>query len=253
MSFKEVKELRKNGRLDEALIMAQADLEADSSNVWNKRSISWVYYEFAKKNSHIKGYDSFINYFDKIVTLELEESDARMLHENLAIQLGKLVYDIFKVKDFDSEKINTLFEKSKQLIIGKPSDANSFLIKAFLKGNKIWKNIDRVFSHFGFDSFQDKDYLSEEFNGKAILSTVEKYYNAYSKNLIDLSKDGFTSPGLPYNFMMEFLPKLDAIIEKHPEYQFLPYFKAKMLIFLNRRDEVLEAFLPFAKQKKNDF
>ena len=97
MSFKEVKELRTCGKIDEALIMAQADLEADSSNVWNKRSISWVYYEFAKKNSNINGYDAFINYFDKIIALELEESDAKMLHENLAIQLGKLVYDIFKV------------------------------------------------------------------------------------------------------------------------------------------------------------
>ena len=253
MSFKEVKELRTSGKIDEALIMAQADLEADSSNVWNKRSISWVYYEFAKKNSNINGYDAFINYFDKIIELELEESDAKMLHENLAIQLGKLVYDVFRVKDFDIEKINNLFEKSKQLLIGKPSDANSFLIKAFLKGNKIWKNIDRVFSHFGFDSFQDKDFLSEEFNGKAILSTVEKYYNAYSKNLIDMSKDGFTSPGLTQHEMLEFLPKLDDVIKNHPEYQFLPYFKAKMLIFLNRKDEVLDAFLPFAKRKKSEF
>ena len=53
MSFKEVKELRTCGKIDEALIMAQADLEADSSNVWNKRSISWVYYEFAKNNSEL--------------------------------------------------------------------------------------------------------------------------------------------------------------------------------------------------------
>jgi tetratricopeptide (TPR) repeat protein len=253
MSFKEVKELRTNGRLDEALIMAQADLEADSSNVWNIRSISWVYYEFAKKNSNVNGYDTFINYFDKTIALELEESDAKMLHENFAIQLGKLVYDIFKVKELDVEKVNTLFEKSKQLLISKPSDANSFLIKAFLKGNKIWKNLDRIFDHFGFDSFQDKDYKSEEFNGKAILSTVEKYYNAYSKYLIDMSKDGFTSPGVSQHFMMEFMPKLDSMIVSHPEYQFLPYFKAKMLIFLNRKDEVLETFLPFAKRKKSEF
>ena len=253
MSFKEVKELRTCGKIDEALIMAQADLEADSSNVWNKRSISWVYYEFAKKNSNINGYDAFINYFDKIIALELEESDAKMLHENLAIQLGKLVYDILKVKEFDVEKINTLFEKSKLLLINKPSDANSFLIKAFLKGNKIWKNIGVIFIHFGFDLFQDKDYISEEFNGKAILSTVEKYYNAYSKYLIDMSKDGFTTPGLTQYFMLEFIPKLELMISSHPEYQFLPYFKAKMLIFLNRKDEVLEAFLPFAKRKKSEF
>ena len=131
MSFKAVKELRTTGKLEEALVMAIADLEADATNVWNIRSISWVYYEFAKKNSNINGYDAFINYFDKIIALELEESDAKMLHENLAIQLGKLVYDILKVKEFDVEKINTLFEKSKLLLINKPSDANSFLINLY--------------------------------------------------------------------------------------------------------------------------
>ena len=68
-----------------------------------------------------------------------------------------------------------------------------------------------------------------------------------------MSKDGFTSPGLTQHEMLEFLPKLDDVIKNHPEYQFLPYFKAKMLIFLNRKDEVLDAFLPFAKRKKSEF
>jgi hypothetical protein len=253
MSFKEVKELRINGKLDEALIMALTDLEVDSTNVWNKRSIGWVFYDFAKKNSNLDSYDTFINYYDKIIALELDQSDVIMLHEKLAIQLGKLVYDIFKSNELDFEKINVLFEKSKLLLINKPSDANSFLIKAFLKGNKIWKNIGFIFNYFGFDLFQDKDYISEEFKGKAILSTVEKYYNAYSKYLIEMSKDGFTTPGLTQYFMLEFIPKLDLMISSHPEYQFLPYFKAKMLIFLNRKDEVLEAFLPFAKRKKDEF
>jgi hypothetical protein len=50
-----------------------------------------------------------------------------------------------------------------------------------------------------------------------------------------------------------FLPKLDAIIEKHPDYQYPPYFKAKLLLSLGNDENVLSAFLPFAKQKRNDF
>ena len=253
MSFKAVKELRTSGKLEEALVMALADLEVDSANVWNIRSISWVYYEFVKSNASVLNYEPFLSYIQKIMDLEIEGDDAIMLHENIAFQIGKMVYAVYKEQEVDFNKIDTLFAISKNLIIGKPSKSNSSLIKAFLKGGKSWPKLIDFIDFFGFDSFQESDFQPEEYNGRAISSTVEKYYNAYSKNLIDMSKDGFTSPGLPQNFMLEFLPKLNAVIEKNPEYQFLPYFKAKMLIFLNRKDEVLEAFLPFAKRKKSEF
>lgn len=253
MSFKEVKELRTSGKLIEALNMAKDDLQADPSNVWNKRSISWVYYEFLKSNAQLESYDEFLINFNHIIELDLDQDEAKMLHESTAMQLGKLIYACFNQNNVNVEKIDELFEKLKLLHIGKPSDANSFLIKACLKGNKSWKNFNKIFDHFGFDSFQEKDFLSEEYQGKAILSTVEKYYNAYSKFLIDISKDGFTSPVIPQQLMLEFLPRLNAMIASHPEYQFLPYFKAKMLIFMGRKDEVIEAFLPFAKRKKSEF
>jgi hypothetical protein len=49
------------------------------------------------------------------------------------------------------------------------------------------------------------------------------------------------------------LPKLDALIEKHPKFVYPPYFKAKLLLALGSNDNVLSAFLPFAKQKRNEF
>ena len=253
MSFKEVKELRINGKLEEALILANSDLASDPSNVWNIRSISWVYYDFLKINSNIHNYTTFIEYLEKIFSLELQVDDLKMLHENIAIQIGKIIYSIFNEKDIDSNKVDRLFELTQKLAIGKPSNAHSFLIKAFLKGTKKWSKINNFFDFIGFNSFQENDFKSEEFNGRAISSVVEKFYNGYAKNLIDLSKDGFTSLGIIQLLIIEFLPKLDLIIEKHPEFQFLPYFKAKMLILMNRKEEVLETFLPFAKRKKNEF
>jgi hypothetical protein len=176
-----------------------------------------------------------------------------MLHENVAIQIGKLVYNIFKEKEVDFEKIDKLFEYYKKLSIGKPSNANSFLIKAFLKGSKNWPKINKFFDYLGFESFQESDYKSEEFNGRAISSVVEKYYNAYAKKLIDSSKEFNCDKEELFSRINSFLPKLDEQISKNPSYQFLPYFKAKLLIQTGLKNEVLASFLPFAKRKKNEF
>jgi len=48
MSFKEIKELRQAGKLEEALQMANQALETDPDNIWNKRAIAWVYYDYIK-------------------------------------------------------------------------------------------------------------------------------------------------------------------------------------------------------------
>ena len=49
MSFKEIKELRQAGKLDEALQMANQALETEPENIWNKRAAAWVYYDFLKQ------------------------------------------------------------------------------------------------------------------------------------------------------------------------------------------------------------
>ena len=41
MPAKELKELRQAGKLAEAYAMAKAELEADLSNIWGKRNLSW--------------------------------------------------------------------------------------------------------------------------------------------------------------------------------------------------------------------
>ena len=54
MSFKEIKELRQAGKLNEALQMANQALEADRENIWNKRGAAWVYYDLLKINATAK-------------------------------------------------------------------------------------------------------------------------------------------------------------------------------------------------------
>ena len=48
MPYQEVKELRKCGQLDEALEMANADLEIDN-NAWSYRALFWVLHDMCKQ------------------------------------------------------------------------------------------------------------------------------------------------------------------------------------------------------------
>ncbi len=256
MSFKEVKELRKSGKLDEALIIANQDLEKEPSNIWNKRSIAWVYHDYLKKYASKENFEIFIEYLDKVKALELP-ADENMFFDSLAYQIGKFLFSLTHEEHIDYKNINLIFGYVKDFHFTKPSEAYSFLYKAFHKFYKSWSNYIQFAYWWDFDNFSSKDFLSEEFKGKKIMSIVEQAYIAYSKKLLEGETEdtnGFLSPKpVDKSKINKFLPKLDAIIEGHPEYQYPPYFKAKLLLALGDEEGVLSNFLPFAKKKKNDF
>lgn len=289
MSFKEVKELRKAGKLNEALSKALSDLEDAKKGVetemityevnfqehqskelgtekkriqipigilWAKRSLAWVYYDFLKKYSKPESFDTFKENLIKIKDLQLPE-DEKMVFDKCSWQIGSLLFALQKEEPIDFGKINELFEIIKDFHFSKPSEAYSFLYKAFHKVYQNWSNYLDFADWWNFTNFRSEDYLKEEFNGKKIMAIVEQAYIAYSKKLLEgkiIIKDSVVIPGaVDKEKIKQFIPRLDEIVEKHPEYQYPPYFKAKLLLASGDDENVLSAFLPFAKQKRNDF
>lgn len=254
MSFKEIKELRQSGRLDEALQMANQALDAQPDNIWNKRAAAWVYYDYLKKHSQPESFELFKENLIKIQNLQLPE-DEKMVFDNCAWQIGSLVLGLQKTEHVDYVKINALFEIIRYFHFTKPSEAFSFLYKAFHKGYQNWSRYLYFADWWNFENLRSEDYLKEEFKGKKMMSIAEQAYIAYSKKLLEGEKtDSFGKHGVVNKEkILLFIPKLDFLIEKHVEYQYPPYFKAKLLLALGSDENVLSAFLPFAKQKKNDF
>lgn len=254
MSFKEIKELRQSGKLEEALQMANLALEAEPDNIWNKRAASWVYYDYLKKYAHPESFEDFKENLTAIKDLQLPEEE-KMLFDNCAWQIGKLVWGLQKAEQVDYGKINELFNIIRDFHFTKPSEAYSYIYKTFHKGYQNWPEYLAFADWWNFENFRSEDYLKEEFNGRKVMSIVEQAYIAYSKKLLE----GDTSITIDGEGLVDtskirlFLPRLDVIIEKHPEYQYPPYFKAKLLLALGGGENVLSAFLPFAKQKRNDF
>jgi len=110
MSFSEVKELRKSGQLEEALKMAQEDLKSNPHDIWNKRSISWVYYEYLKKYADQSDFKYFKTILLKLKELELSEEE-KMLFDSSAWQIGKMIYSLSGNKNnIEEHKIRELFE-----------------------------------------------------------------------------------------------------------------------------------------------
>lgn len=98
-----------------------------------------------------------------------------------------------------------------------------------------------------------EDYRKEKLpNGKEVMSTAEQAFIAYAKHL--LPQASFRGEVTFDKEKVErFFPLLDKIIESHPEYQYPPYFKAKLLLAMGDQENMLSALLPFARKKRNDF
>ena len=261
MSFKEVTALRKSDKLKEAYEMAKDDLHLDPTNIWSKRAMAWVLYAFLKENSTVENYDSFINYFNEFIALELP-GDEDVVFSSVGFQIGSIVFALAKHQENTESKIISLYERTKLFEIPVQTDAYSFVFKAFHKGLKGSVHYLDFVDWWGLNNFREDDYNMDEINGKQIMSVVEQAYIAYSKRLLLTKPVLFagilaTPIGgeivLDVNRINVFLPFLETIVNTHPEYQYPLYFKAKLMLAIGAKENLLKVFIPFAKTKRNDF
>jgi hypothetical protein len=286
MSYREVMNLRKSDELKVAYEMASIDLEKarkkhnfisiddlfndneevnldventvdndqNYSILWAKRAMGWVLHDLLKNAALKKDYDEFKEHLISLKDLSLLSSE-KMIFDSCAWQIGKFVFALQNAPNIDYQKIDALFEIIKDFHFTKPSKSYSFLYKAFQKNHQNWSNFLAFADWWDFENFENKDYLKEEYNGTNIMSVAERAYIAYSKKLLEGEPvDQFGHQKIvDKDKIQSFLPKLDSIIERYPEYQYPAYFKAKLLLALGDDEQVLSVFLPFAKQKRNDF
>jgi len=254
MPAKEIKELRQSGQLEGALTMASEELKAQPDNIWAKRNISWVYYDSIKQHVLNVNFDGFIEMLLKVKELNLPE-DEIMIFDNLTWQISSMVFKLQRAESVEFSKINQVFDCMKEFHFTKPSEGYSLLYKSFHKGYKNWSRYLEFADWWGLESFRPEDYLEETYNDKKIMALAEQAFIAYSKALLTGEPlDAFGAQRkISTEKIEEFLPKLEVVISKYKNYQYPIYFKAKLLLALGDNEKVLSSFLPFAKQKKNDF
>ena len=239
--------------LEKASVM---EVLLNSHVIWQKRNISWVYYDHMKQNNSPENFVSFIYWLNEIKKLQLPIEE-EILYEQLSWQVGKMAFSLIKSnpnKYPDSNNGIHLFEAIQSFHFPKPSEGYSFLFKALHKCLKETVIYIQFADWWNFKNFRPEDFQKEKMpNGREVMSIAEQAYIAYAKHLLPKQEmDG----SIIFNKekTLAFLPLLEVIVENYPQYQYPGYFQAKLLLALGDNTEhVLTILLPFVKRKRNDF
>lgn len=245
MSFTEVSKFRKEGNYSAAYELAVKDLQAEPDSIWAKRAMGWCLYDSAKAISTVANRDSFVERLQELRDLQLPETET-MIFNCVCWPIGAIIADSINQKWFQNDYFDLIFSIVKDMSFDKPSKEYSYLLISFLKLKQDWSNLIYFIEWWGWDGFLPEDYEGVVMkNGKKMLSLVERTYIAYANALLDKEIDT--------EKVKAFLPHLEQIMDAHPEYKYPSFFKAKLLLSIGNRGESLSAFLPFAREKKNEF
>lgn len=250
MPAKEIKELRQDGKIEEAYAMAKAELLNDPSNIWGKRNISWVLY--AQLNENISNSELFLAKIQEVKDLDLPASE-EMFFENLSIVIAKAANYIFYEANADINRLLILFDSIKSLPLKRNSKWFSVLFNSMHKGLKESDRYIEFADWWDFNNFSPDDFQKVKIEGgKEVMSIAEQGFITYAKHL--LPKQSFGSEKIFNRERAEaFLPVLSQLMEQHPHFQYPAFFYAKLLIALDNKGNLLESFLPFARKKCNQF
>lgn len=162
LQSQQIKELRQSGKLDEALNLAWKDLEQNIDNVFAKRNLSWVYFEYIKKYTTESNISGFSEYLEKIQGLELPE-DETMLNDSIAWKVGVLFFHLMKMPNFPYSEVYKIIDIIRNFQYTKPSESYSFLLKAIHKVLK--PNKDKYISFidwWNLDNLRKEDFEKED-------------------------------------------------------------------------------------------
>lgn len=232
----------RGGKIDEAYDLAKADLEAYPTDYWAQTAMGWVLYYKLKEAVAKADFKAVCqNLYELGNPTSLVDNDgAEVLLESLAWQVGKS----FKACKIEANRFESLFCALSCLKF-KPSKGYSYLLREALGVENFGSFVDFI-RWWNLDNFQKEDYEPYKMAGnRQVMSLAERAYIAYAKALL---KDGSKE------WILEFIPKVEELMERHPEMTYPGYFCGKLMMATgSTRDEVLSAVVPFVRRKKSEF
>lgn len=240
-SIKEINELFKAGRYDEAYSLALNDLQCNPDNVWEQRKMGWALSNMMKYDAEKSDSHHFIQHLNDLLELnQLSYSTDQVLFESI---LWRIV-----IAPLSDEQCSMVWEKLKHIDFV-PSVAYSAYLRTMLK-HKQWVLLEDFVEWWNFSKLQEEDYDSTEFvneNGKMVrmMPLAEWGYITYARLLLaknDLQK------------INSFIPQMEWLCDTYPRMTYPGYFCGKLLLAMDADDkQTLLHLIPFVRKKSRDF
>lgn len=246
-TVRDITNMCKAGQIQEAYNIAVEDLENEPQNVWSHREVGWALYYMIKGDADAGNYDELVEHFNKLKSLELLtiEQD-NLIFDNVLFAIGKYIKNnIFLNDPVASSRLSAIFSLLKDYTFN-PSKGYSYLLQNHLKFVDFWNEIVDFFEWWNLDNLTNEDYVPYVTErGNRMMTLAERAFIANSKALLKLKDLGRIE---------EFLPKLDKLMNDHPEMTYPGYFYGKLLLSLgDNEEEALKVVIPFARKKSTEF
>lgn len=243
LSFSDIMKLRKEGKLREAYEAAQQLLALEPDDVWAKRAMMWVVYDYAKQNTAPDKREGFLRCVHQMTFLQIP-AEEDMFYNSAGILVRNVVRKC--VGDPSATGfLSALWEELRQWNWTIPGKAYSGLLLSFLKVKDQWPLFADFCEWWNFDHLTDEDFEAMLLpDGNKDLPLAEKAYMAYSKALLRLADR---------NRIRLWLPVLEDLVKLHPNYVFLSYYCVKLQLLSGEKNKVVDLLKPLAIKKSGEF
>ncbi|MCA8831934.1 DUF7017 domain-containing protein [Hymenobacter pini] len=272
-----VTELRKAGRLDEALTQGLAELAAKPTDVWAKRNMAWVYYEQLK----LAAADTTVSLQPQLQALaDLGlGADEELLYTQIIWQVVKRIYALAKAphaigawlevklngspvwtrSTLPTADVRYRYRTEVQQVLGllaempypRPCEAHSALLKAVVQVKEKSSPLPFLLT-YGPAYLRADDFVGEEYQGRQQAALAQQVFMGIARELSTAPLNTEATQDFPAH-IAAFLPQLTQVIEKYPGYQWLPYFRAKLQLRIGDAAAALPTLLPVVRQKSSEF
>ncbi|KNH14980.1 MAG: hypothetical protein WBA30_02625 [Priestia megaterium] len=266
--IEEAKQLRKIGKQQEAFNAILPYLQAHNDDEDAVITFGWIMYDFLKMSE-----GNINNYFNNLV----------IFNDNAVISFDRDPFDGFTNNDFKKTLVNSIlwsirrgvmqgeqfankvfpqflrfcgneakFIENRGFYVNNEVSASRLLIKE-IRSKLNDTNYLIFMDTIGFDWFDKGDLQKTNFtNDKGenveVRPLAEVVLNFHAKKLLSLDISLATEQRIN-----SFIDVLNAQIQTNPSFEWLPYYKAKLLMKVNREAEALETVTSFARTKNKDF
>ncbi|MGG4489725.1 DUF7017 domain-containing protein [Metabacillus idriensis] len=264
----EAKKLRKAGKQKEAFKAILPYLQVNQDDEDAVITFGWIMYDFLKKSEgNIDNYIHNLMIFNKNAVIPFESNffGGFTTNDLKKTLVNSILWSIRRVVMQGELFANRVFPQllrfcgneakfieNRGLFANSGASASRSLIKEII--NKLNDpNYLLFMDTIGFDWFDNGDFQKTNHNNEKgenieFRPLAEVVLHFHAKKL--LSVDMFIATEQRIN---SFIDVLNSQIQKNPSYEWLPYYKAKLLMKVNRNDEALETVTSFARAKSRDF
>lgn len=244
--IQDITNMCKEGRVQEAYDLAKADSSAYPADVWGQRAFGWALYYTIKGDTDRKDYAKLLAHLEELHTLPLlTVKDDSMILDNVQLQVASFINNGIYTTDPEApQKLSALFSHLKDYAFN-PSRGHSFLLQAVIKFEN-WHDLADFIDWWNLDNLTTDDYTAfTTRDGNMLMTLAERAFIAQSKALLKTNDN---------NRIKSFLPKLEVVMNTHPEMVYPGYFYGRLLLRLGSNpEEELRVIIPFVRKKANDF